>query len=252
MNIRIVGVTEENLPEHPQVICYINPKNQYYHLKIEWLKNRFSDGLRIKLLYIEGEKRSVGYIEYVPGECCWRAVSAKEYMFVHCLWTYGKKNQNKGPGQALIEEVEKDAGGLLGVATVTSEKPFMANSSIFLKNGYEIIEESGKDQLLVKSILNGPLPSINDWESELSKYKALTIIYSRQCPWVARLIEEIRPILHEKRIEPNIVEIDSYVKAQRAPSLYSGFNPIFKGKFLADRYVSPTRFKNILKKELFI
>lgn len=252
MKIKIVDVSEENLAEHPQVICYINPKNQYYPLKIEWLKNRFSDGLRIKLVYIENEKRSVGFIEYVPGDFCWRAVSAKDYMFIHCLWTYGKKNQNKGLGQALIEEVEKDAAKMSGVATVTSDKPFMANSSIFLKNGYDVIDESGKDQLLVKSFQKGPLPSINNRESELSKYKELTIIYSRQCPWVARFVDEIRPILLAKKIEPDIVEIDSYAKAQHTPSLYSGFNLIYNGRLLADRYISPTRFENILKKELHI
>ncbi|MCP4751421.1 MAG: hypothetical protein GY866_11040 [Proteobacteria bacterium] len=38
--------------------------------------------------------------------------------------------------------------------------------------------------------------------------------------------------------------------AQKAPSLYGVFNLIYKGKLLADRNISITRFKNIVKKEI--
>jgi len=52
----IIDVTEENLSEYPQVICYINPKHEHFHLKIDWLKQRFKEGLKKKILYPEGEK----------------------------------------------------------------------------------------------------------------------------------------------------------------------------------------------------
>lgn len=248
----IIDVTSDKISRYPQVICYINPKHEYYHLKIDWMKKRYNEGLKIKLLYLEGEKKPVGFIEYIPGEYCWRSVNAKGYMFIHCLWTYGKKNQHKGLGGILIEEVEKDAEGMMGVAVVTSDKAFMANAGIFVKNGYKIIAQRGKEQLLVKQFRGGPLPSINDWEAELNKYKSggLTILYSKQCPWVARFIEEMKPILKKEKLEVSIIEIESAARAQQSPSLYSVFNLIYNGRLLADRYISVTRFENILKKEI--
>jgi len=122
----IIEVTSKNIAEHPQAICFINPKHMSHHHKIEWLEKQFKKGLRIKLLYLKSEKTPTGFIEYIPGQYCWRPVSAKGYMFIHCLWTNRKKYQHQGLGSLLIKEVEQDAKGMLGVATLTSDKSFMA------------------------------------------------------------------------------------------------------------------------------
>lgn len=189
-------------------------------------------------------------MEYIPGEYCWRAVSANGYLFIHCLWTNGKKYQHQGFGSLLLKEVEKDAQNMSGVAVVASDKSFMAEKAIFLKNGYRIVEKSGKEQLLVKEFKKGPLPSINDRESELKKHKKLTFIYSKQCPWVARFIEEVKPILQRENLTPEIIELKTPQQAQHAPSLYGTFNLIYDGKLLADRYISTTRFLNIVREEI--
>ena len=246
----IVSVTPENIREHPQAICFINPSHECYNKKVEWFRKQYKNGLRIKILYIRGEKRSAGFIEYVPGEYCWRSVSAKDYMFIHCLWIYGKKYQNQGLGSLLIKEVEKDSQGMNGVAVVTSDNSFMANKTIFLKNGFNVVSESGKDQLLVKQFNKGSLPSFNVSIEKLNQYKGLTIIYSRQCPWVARFMEEVKPLLVKENIKPSVFEIKTSKEAQNAPSVYSVFNMIHNGKILADRYISTTRFMNIIRKEL--
>ena len=252
MNLKtnIVEVSADNISQHPQAICFINPKHEFYHKKIDWLKEQSENGLKIKLLYLEVEKQPIGFIEYVPGEYCWRSVDAKGYMFIHCLWTNGKKYQHRGLGTQLIEEVEKDAKGMSGVAVVASYKSFMANKDIFMKNGYSIVSESGKEQLIAKRFKDGPLPSINNWESQLRQYQGLAIVYSKQCPWVARFIGEVGPILKENNLNPQIVELKNAAEAQKAPSLYGVFNLIYNGKLLADRYISTTRFKNIVKKEI--
>lgn len=246
----IVEVRSENIKEHPGAICFINPKNEYYPLKVEWLKEQFKKGLKIKLIYIEGEKSPKGFVEYIPGEYCWRPVDAKGYMFIHCLWTNGKKCQHQGLGGKLISEVEKDASGMKGVATLTSDKSFMVDKRIFLKNGYIISAESGKDQLMVKQFREAPLPTFIKSDFDPTNQKGMTIIYSRQCPWVARFIEEVKPILKKENLEPEIIEIKSHEEAQKAPSLYGIFNLIYNGKILADRYISTARFSNILKKEI--
>ena len=245
-----VDVTTDNIADHPQVICFINPKHEFYHTKITWLRQRFKKGLKIKLLYLKGEKKPIGFVEYVPGEHCWRSVSAKGYMFIHCLWTHGKKHQHQGLGTLLIKEVEKDAKGMLGVAVVTSDKSFMVKRAIFEKQGYKLLSESGKEQLLVKQFKKGSMPSINNWQGQLKKHQGLTIIYSAQCPWVPRFIEEVKPILKQKKLNPKIVELKTAAQAQKAPSLYGVFNLIYNGKLLADRYISTTRFLNIVKKDI--
>ena len=60
-DIEIVEVSSDNLAQHPQAICFINPKHALYGRKVEWLEEQFGYGLKIKLLYLEGEKRPVGY-----------------------------------------------------------------------------------------------------------------------------------------------------------------------------------------------
>jgi hypothetical protein len=250
LSYNIISVTPENFNDHPQAICFINPKHECYNMKVEWFREQCEKGLRIKILYVKGEKRSVGFIEYIPGEYCWRAVNAKDFMFIHCLWIYGKKFQNRGLGTILIKEAENDSGGMNGVAVVTSDNSFMANKSVFLKNGYDLISESGKDQLLIKQFRKGPLPSFSGGLKKFDQYKGLTIIYSRQCPWVARFMEEVKPFLVREKLTPSIIEIKTAKEAQNAPSVYGVFNLIYNGKLLADRYISTTRFMNIVKKEL--
>ena len=248
----ILDVTLDNIADHPQVICFINPKHAYYPLKIDWLRKRYRDGLKTKLLYLEDVKRPIGFIETIPGEYAWRAVSAEGTLFIHCLWTNGKKFQHQGLGRELLKAAEKDAVGKSGVAVVTSDGSFMANKDLFLKNGYEVLDESGADQLLFKRLNPGPAPSINDWNSELAEFKGkrLTIVYSKQCPWVARFIEECRPILKKENLDVTVIELQTAADAQKGPSLYGVFNLIYDGRLLADRYISTTRFQNIINKEI--
>ena len=45
----IIEVTPENISEHPQAICFINPKHDLYHKKIDWLREQFKNELKIQL-----------------------------------------------------------------------------------------------------------------------------------------------------------------------------------------------------------
>ena len=76
-DIKIVTVDGANVAEQG-FFCYKSkPKSAGYQKKLSWLEQRFAEGMRIKILY-EGE-RSVGFIEYIPGEFAWRAVNAEGY-----------------------------------------------------------------------------------------------------------------------------------------------------------------------------
>jgi hypothetical protein len=92
------------------------------------------------------------------------------------------------------------------------------------------------------------LPKFKDYKKQLEKYKGWHIVYSNQCPWVARFINELdKKIADELKLK--ITELKTAKQAQDAPSIYSVFNFIHDGKLSADHYISNTRFNNIIKKE---
>ncbi len=251
-DVKIVTIDENNISECPPK-CFLNPKNEGYLIKREWLQKRFSDGLIIKQLYTEDEKKCIGFIEYVPGEYAWRAVDAKGYLFIHCLWISPNKYKDKGYGSLLVEECVKDAEkqGKCGVAVLTSEGPFMAGKDLFLKKGFKSVSSVKPSfELMVKTLKRGPKPKFMDWENQLSKYNGLNMIYSNQCPWVARFIDELDEIAKKKDLELKVTELKNAKEAQNAPSVYASFNLVYDGKLLADHYISKTRFLNIINKEI--
>ena len=247
----IIDVNEDNISQHPPT-CFLNPKNVGYQIKAEWLKERFKEGLKIKVLYLENGKKFHGFIEYVPGEYAWRAVEANYYLFIHCIWVSPNKIKNKGYGSLLVEECVKDAEkqGKAGVAVIASEGPFMVKKDLFFKNGFKEVQKSGVFSLLVKQLRKASEPKFKDCESKLSRYKGVNIAYSNQCPWVARFMSELGEIIEKKGLKIDIVELKTPEQAQEAPSIYAVFNMVNDGKLLVDHYISNTRFLNILNKEL--
>ena len=103
---------------------------------------------------------------------------------------------------------------------------------------------------MVKRFTNAAPPTFNNWREKLKKIEALTMIYTGQCPWVTRFIEECRGALEEFGLSAEFRELKTPREAQNSPSLNSSFALIYRGKLLADRYISVTRFKNILKKDV--
>ena len=204
----LINVDENNISEYPPR-CFLKTDNEGYKIKLEWIKKRFLEGLKIKQLYIDN--KLIGFIEYVPGEFAWRAVDAKDYMFIHCIWIYPNSNKKKGYASLLVNECIKDAEkeNMYGVAVVASEGAFMASKDLFLKNGFKSIESAKPSfELLVKSLkTGGPLPKFNDWEKQLDQYRGLNIIYSNQCPWVSRSMLELPNIAKEKGLKLNIIEL---------------------------------------------
>ena len=174
-------------------------------------------------------------------------------MFIHCIWISPNKYKEKGYGSLLIKECVEDAKRerKYGVASVTSEGPFMAGKTLFAKNGFRPVAQAKPSfELMVKNIKKGPLPKFRDYEKQLEKYKGLNIVYSNQCPWVARSIPELREIAKKKGLPLKVSEIKTAKQAQGAPSVYAVFNLVNDGKILADHYISGKRFQNILEKEL--
>lgn len=247
--IEIITITKNNLNNYPPR-CFLKPDNPGQLQKNAWVSDRLSEGMRIKLLYLEN--KLVGYIEYIPGTYAWRAVDAKKYLFIHCIWMNPNKNKHKGYGSMLIQEALNDAidQHLNGVAVVTSEGPFMVGKEVFIHNDFTVVATAQPSYtLLMKQTESTEPPSFMDYKKQLSTYKGLHIIYSHQCPWVSRSIPEMQEIATEKNIPITFHEITTAQQAQQAPSLYATFTFIKDGSILSEHYISTTRFKNILKKQ---
>lgn len=140
-----------------------------------------------------------------------------------------------------------------GVAVVARKRPWLANSDIFLKHGFEIVDTALPDyELLVKKFKESALnPRFKDrWDEKLKKYsKGLTIIRAHQCPHTVRFADKIAEIAKNTyRLNPKIVELKTHQDAQNAPTPYAAFAIIYEGQLIADHQISSTRFENIMNK----
>jgi hypothetical protein len=251
MTVSIIDLTRENLSEHlAGPACFLNPAHPAAKTKADWLTERFKEGMKVKVLRIEGEKKPVSLIEYTKGENAWRAVDAHNYLFIHCVWTYPNKYKGKDYSSNLIQACIKEAKEekLNGVAAITSEGSFMASREVFEKNDFKSVEYRKPHDLMVLELKKGDLPKFKDTESALKKYDGLHIVYSKQCPWVIRFMEEAKELIEKSGAK--VTELKTAKEAQESPSIYATFNTIYNGKLLADHYISTTRFKNIIAKEL--
>lgn len=254
--IEIIDTNADNILKYG-VCGYKNIKREGYPEKVEWLKDRFPEGMKLKTLYSD-EYGTQGMLEYIPGEYCWRPVEASGYMFIHCIFVGSKRAyQGKGYGTLLVEECLKDAekGNMHGVAVVTRKGSFMAGKEIFLKNGFEVVDKASPDfELLVKKLNEkAPPPKFKgDWEKRLGQYsKGLTIIRADQCPYTVKNVREIGETAEKAYgIKPNIIELKNCQEAQNSPCPFGIFCIVYNGKVVAEAPISNTRFKNIMNEIL--
>ena len=127
-------------------------KNEGHRRKSDWLKKRYAEGLRFKVLRSR-EFGDIGMIEYAPGSHAWRPVEAEGYLVIHCLMVNGK-HKGKGLGAVLLDDCLRDArkSKCRGVAVVTSSDSFMAGSGLFIKAGFVSVESNPPYELLVKKL----------------------------------------------------------------------------------------------------
>ena len=231
--------------------CLSNPKHPGYQPKVEWLQGRFAEGLRF-LLFRDERGKPLAFLEYVPGEYAWRPVDAKGWLFVHCLWVYPKGQKVGGLGSRLIRACLEEArqAGATGVAAMVSDGPWMVGKPLFLKNGFALIAEVDRFQLVICRLKEGREPRFRDISDNLAKYRGLHIVYSTQCPMLPKSVNDLSAMAVEYGLELKITMLDSAHEAQNAPSLYGVFSLLWNGRLLADHYVSKGRFKNILRKEI--
>ena len=244
----VVTVDASNVDEHG-FFCYKSkPKSSGYQWKLEWLRQRFTEGLRIKILW-EGV-RSFGFIEYIPGEYAWRAVEAPGHLVVHCLWVVGK-GKGKGYGTLLLNECVDDARRMnkQGVVMLTSRGNWLANEKIFLKSGFECIDTAPPSfNLLVKRLQDGPSPSFpGDWGQRLAAYGSrTTVVYSDQCPYIPDAVSQAVEAFGKRGIETTVVKLESAEAVRRkSPSPYGVFGIVWDGELFTYHYLGKKELRRL-------
>ena len=226
-------------------------KNEGHRRKSDWLKNRYAEGLRYKLLRSR-EFGDIGMIEYAPGSHAWRPVEAEGYLVIHCLMVKGK-HKGKGFGAVLLDDCLRDArkSKCRGVAVVTSSDSFMAESGLFIKAGFVSVESSPPYELLVKKFkATAPDPRfIVERERVLKRYKkGLTILAADQCPMVPKCVKDIAEASRALGLKTKVVRVRSARESRELPTPYGMFSIVYDGKLIAERPISGTRFRNIMLK----
>lgn len=249
MGVQLVNVNAGSVDEYG-FFCARNRKEEGYQKKRAWLVQRFEEGLQIKILKSE-TGNDLGFIEYVPGEYAWRPVEAKGYLFIHCIFITRREHRGLDFGSQLIQAclVDAERTGRNGVAVACSEGPWIAGKSLFLKNGFQIVDRLGRYELLVNKIRPADPPAFIPWEARQSQYRGWHLVVAHQCPWHAKACRDLAGTAKERGLELRITEITDAAAAQQSPSGFGVFALLHDGKLLADHYVSKTRFLNILKEE---
>jgi hypothetical protein len=246
-------INTDSLNIHEFGMCgYKNIKQEGYLRKIEWIKQRYKEGLRYKVLYAEQEG-AVGAIEYIPGEYAWRPVDAAGYMFIHCIFIIPRKYKEKGYGTLLLETCIVDAmqANMKGVAVVTRSGTWMASNKLFVKNNFISTDKYPPDfELMILKFDEQALsPRFRIFPKEkIEKYNpGLWIFTSDQCPYSEKAVRDITETAETYyNIKANILELKNHKEAQECPSAFGTFCMVYNGKVVADHPVSSKRFRNII------
>ncbi len=233
--------------------------NLGHRRKTDWLRERYAEGLRYKVLRSE-KYGDIGMIEYAVGKHAWRPVEAEGYLVIHCVWVLGK-HKGKGLGSLLLESCLADAkkSKCRGVAVVTSSDSLMAGNDLFVKAGFVPLDRtigrseasSAPYELLVKKLKQtAPDPRfVVERERLLKRHrKGLTILAADQCPYVTKSVERIAEASRMLGLEPKMVRVRSAKASRELPTPYGVFSIIYDGKLIAHRPISATRFLSIMRR----
>jgi len=254
-DIQILDLTPENIADYG--VCGYKDVKKHLELrkKIEWFKQYYPKGLRIKVI-LSKKGGYQGMLEYIPGKYAHRPVDAKGYMFIHCVFVGFKKEfKGKGFASSLIYECIADAKekNMLGVAVVTRKGSFMVNKELFLKKGFQMVDSAKPDfELLVKKFdKKSKNPSFkSNMEDNLKKYqKGLYVLRSPQCPYTEKNVNAILESAKNKfNLKPNLVDLTNSNTVQETPCAFGTFCIIYNGEIISHHPISNTRFENIMKK----
>jgi len=248
---KIIDVTPENVQEET-FFCIKDIKKPGFQSKRKWFEKQYKLGLRMKILKDNADKM-IGFIEYIPVSDAWRPVLGHDFMFIHCMYVYPNKNKNKGYGSLLIKEVENEAKKkkMVGICAMASKGAWISDKRIFENNGFIQVDQRGRFELMTKKWEPKAIdPELIDWTANQKKYNGWQLVYADQCPWHEKSVFALLNTALDYGIDLKVNKLRSASEAKQAPSGYGVFSLLHDGELIEDHYLSATRFRNILKKEL--
>jgi L-amino acid N-acyltransferase YncA len=242
-SVEMITVNDADSAAEHGFFCYKSkPKSDGYRRKLAWLEDRFAEGLQIRI--VQEDCRSVGFIEYTPGEFAWRPVKAPGYLFVHCLWVVGRAKE-KGYGSRLLNACVEDARamGKHGVAALTRKGGHLVGTKLFLKHGFEALDRAPPSfELVARMFDHAPPPALpHDWDERAARYgEGLTVVYADQCPYFADAVTGALEAAEQFGVDARrAVELRSAREVQGlAPSPYGTFGIVYNGTLLAQTPLS--------------
>ena len=233
-----ITITPENIAsEH--ICCAFSDKkcSDGYQKKKNWLKKVMKSGYRFYRL----NERAKVFIEYGPSETAWLPVTAENYYTINCFWVSGKY-KGHGYGKKLLGNVESEAAKNRrdGLYTVTGKKKFhfMSDGKWFIKQGFEIVDETENGFiLLVKKLTDkSENPRFNQQvKSGLlnSNEKGYSVYYSNRCPFTEYHVNvSLKETAESLGLPLTVHKIESLKDAQNAPVPATIFSLFRDGEFI--------------------
>lgn len=252
--VEIITVDRDNVEEHG-FFCYKSKrKAEGYTRKLGWLDRAFDNGLVIKMVLQGG--RSVGFIEYIPGEHTWRVVDAPGYMVIHCLWVVGRAKK-KGYGTQLLDLCLEDAraAGMRGVAVVSSRGNWLAHEKVFIKNGFEKVDATPPAfDLLATSFEDGPDSSIpreplfpRDWDERCARFgEGVNVVYADQCPYMQDAVQHAVDSFAVRGLDANVEKLETSEDVRkRSPTAYGVYGIVWDGKLFSYHYLGKKELRRL-------
>ena len=250
----IIDITERNIDEFGMLCMKTKKRSVGYQNKLEWLKGRYDEGLKYKLLMVdEGKKDLVsrGFIEYIPGEYLWRGVDAKGYNFIHCIWVIGR-HKKKGYGSRLLQACIRDSKGTNGVAVLTSKKGhWLSKAPLFVNKGFEKVDATDSDYELYayKNNKSAHDPSINPvTEIAIRKYgSGVTVLTVDHCPYIPDAVEIFRQGAQALDLEFQHIKLESADQVQHNGVCPNGtFAVLYNGQIVTYKYEKLEKFQSMM------
>lgn len=253
----IITLDESNI-ENEHICCAFSDKKckESYELKKNWLKKEFNNDYVFRRI----DARAKVFIEYGPAEKGWVPIVAPNYLLINCFWVSGKY-KGQGYGKKLLQMALDDTKqkGKNGLVTVVGTKKFhfMSDTKWLLKQGFETCEKlSSGFSLLVKKINpNAENPFFNETvKSEDAVNKTgLVVYFSNRCPFSEyHVTTSLTETATKRNIPLEIIKLDSFEKAQSAPTPATIFSLFFNGRFITTdiSVCMNSRFDKILEKHM--
>jgi len=234
--IQIIDVNPSNVDEVGFFCAMSKAGSVGYEEKLAWTRERFQEGLRIKVIRRGGR----GFIEYIPGRFAWRGIEAPNYMVIHCMWVEGRA-QGKGHGEALLQACMRDARetGLSGIAAVSAKgKVGLVDSNFFLHQGFHVVQSTcGMDLVALKFDLAAADPHFaNDLKKKARALgDGLTVVSSQQCPYTYESAQQVVEIARADNIRARSLRVNSLKQVrQTSPSPYASFDIVYDGEVISN------------------